>query len=71
MRRGKVPGEYYVILEKSRRSGGFRLARHELGEEESAAGRKRRRKEGSWTPHLERFRERARERREEQEAPEA
>lgn len=58
----------YVILEKSHR--GFRLARHQLGEEESEAGRKRRRREGSWQPHLERFKERARERREEQEAPE-
>lgn len=60
----KEVGKNLVSISKAR--GGFRMARYTdtLGEEESKRAKKERSKTGDWTPHQERFRERARQRRE-------
>jgi hypothetical protein len=56
----------FVIIEKA--TGGFKIARpNQMGEDERATAKKRRdeaHEEGTETPHQERFRERAKQRRE-------
>jgi len=61
--------EKFVVLEKGFKTG-FRAAKGEKGEEEAARERKEKKESGDYTPNEERFKERAKRRREEQEPPE-